>query len=75
MSIESAKAFIKRMKTDEEFAQKATECRDAKAWMTFAKEAGFDITVDDITVDDIKEAIKELSDEEFDGVVGGKHVL
>lgn len=75
MSIELAKAFIKRMKTDEGFAQKATECRDAKAWMTFAKEAGFDSTFDDVTVDDIKEAIKELNDEEFDGVVGGGHVL
>lgn len=63
MSVESAKAFIERMKTDEEFAKKATECRDAKAWMTFAKEAGFDIAVDDITVEDISKALMELSDD------------
>lgn len=62
MSIESAKAFINRMKTDDEFAQKATECRDANAWMKFAKEAGFDVTVDEITVDDIQAALAELAD-------------
>ncbi len=58
MSIESAKAFIERMKTDEEFAKKATECRDKKAWQTLAKEAGFDFTIDDITVEDMNEALK-----------------
>jgi len=68
MSIESAQAFIKRMKTDEQFAQKAVECRDAKAWTEFAKEAGFNISVDAITVEDIEEALAELSDDEPDGV-------
>ncbi|CQR74180.1 Nitrogen fixation protein of unknown function [Sporomusa ovata DSM 2662] len=71
MSIESAKAFIERMKNDEKFTQKATECRDAQAWMVFAKEACFDISVDDITIEDIQEALAELSDDELDGVAGG----
>jgi predicted ribosomally synthesized peptide with nif11-like leader len=30
MSIESAKAFLERMKTDEDFAQKVTACKDAE---------------------------------------------
>ena len=68
MSIESAQAFIKRMKTDEQFAQKAVECRDAKAWAEFVEEAGFDISVDAITVEDIEEALAELTDDEPDGV-------
>ena len=35
MSIESAKAFIERMKTDEDFAKEVKECKDADVRMTF----------------------------------------
>lgn len=63
MSVESAKSFINRMKSDEEFARRATECRDAKAWLALAQKAGFDISIDDITVEDIQEALRQLSDD------------
>lgn len=65
MSIESAKAFIEKFKTDEEFAKKVTECESAEARMAFAKEAGFDFTAEEI-----KEFQGELSDEELDAVAG-----
>lgn len=66
MSIESAKAFIERMNTDEEFAKKVTACKDAAARMAYIKDEGFDFTVAEITT------VKgELSDEELDLVAGG----
>jgi len=61
MSVEAAKTFIEKMKTDEDFAKKVTECRDAKAWITLAREIGVDVTADDITVADLEEAIKKLN--------------
>ena len=61
MSVEAAKAFIEKMKADEDFASKVTECRDAKAWINLAREIGIDVTVDDITVADLEEAIKKLN--------------
>ena len=66
MSIESAKNFIDRMKTDEEFAKKVNESKDADARMEFVKTAGFDFIPAEI-----REAKEELSDEELDAVAGG----
>ncbi|HBV97168.1 MAG: bacteriocin [Peptococcaceae bacterium BICA1-7] len=66
MSIESAKAFLDRMKTDEEFAKKVTACKNADTRMAYIKNEGFNFTVAEInTVKD------ELSDEELDLVAGG----
>lgn len=66
MSIESAKAFLDRMKTDEEFTKGVTACKDADTRMAFIKDKGFDFTVPEIT------SVKgELSDEELDLVAGG----
>jgi predicted ribosomally synthesized peptide with nif11-like leader len=64
MSIESAKKFINRMKSDDQFAQRATECRDAEAWLALTKETGLNISIDDITVEDIQAALAELNYEE-----------
>jgi len=44
MSIESAKAYVERMKTDEEFRKKVLACTDAKARMALVKGEGFDFT-------------------------------
>jgi len=41
MSIESAKAFMERMTTDLEFAQKITDVTNAADRMTMVKEAGY----------------------------------
>lgn len=66
MSIESAKAFLDRMKTDEEFAKKVIACKNADTRMAYIKNEGFDFTVAEInTVKD------ELSEEELDLVAGG----
>ena len=66
MSIESAKAFLERMKTDEDFAKKVTACKDSDRRMAFIKGEGFDFTVAEIST------VKgELSDEDLDLVAGG----
>ena len=66
MSIESAKAFIDRMKTDEDFAKKVGECKDAAARMAFVSANGYDFIPAEIT-----EAQGELTDEELAGISGG----
>lgn len=65
MSVESAKAFIEKVKNDEEFAKKVIECKDAEGRMTLAKDAGFNFTAEEI-----KELGGELSDSELDVVAG-----
>jgi predicted ribosomally synthesized peptide with nif11-like leader len=65
MSMESAKSFVEKMKIDENFATKVTECKDAEARMAFVKEAGFDFTKEEI-----EPVMAELADEELDGVAG-----
>ena len=67
MSVESAKLFIERMKTDKEFAQKVTDCKDTEARIAFVKAAGFDFTSDEA-----KKATGELNEEELDALSGGK---
>lgn len=66
MSIEAAKSFIERMKTDEEFAKKVTACKDAEARMAVVREAGFDFTAAEI-----KETGPALTDDELSRVIGG----
>lgn len=66
MSIESAKAFIERIKTDEDFRGKVSNCKAQEARNAFVKQAGYDFTRDDM---DLLKA--ELSEEELDGVAGG----
>ncbi len=66
MSLESAKAFIERMKTDEEFAKQVGECKDKEARMTLVREAGFDFTAEEI-----EEAGSQLSAGDLDGASGG----
>ncbi len=66
MSIESAKAFVERMKNDEDFRKEVGEKSSPEDWMKFAKESGFDFSKEDI------EQVKpELSEDELDKVGGG----
>ena len=69
MSIESAQAFIERIKTDEEFAKNVTECKDSESRMSYAKEAGFEFTLEEV-----KEVTSELTDEMLDSVAGGTKI-
>lgn len=67
MSIESAKACIERMKTDEAFAKKVGECKDTDARMAFVRAAGYDFTPEEV-----RTQTGELTDGELDGVAGGQ---
>lgn len=70
MSIESAKAYIERMKTDKEFANRFNECKDVEACVVFVKTAGYEFTAKEI-----KQAIGVLSDNDLDKVTGGDGVF
>lgn len=66
MSIESAKLFLERVKSNAEFAKQVAEIKDQDSCMAFVKNAGFDFTDAEIA-----EVMGELSDGELDAVVGG----
>ncbi len=66
MSIESAKAFLERVKDDEDFRKELVDRTSAEERMKFAKAQGFDFTKEEI--DSIKD---ELSDDQMDAVAGG----
>ncbi len=66
MSIESAKAFIERIKTDEEFAKQVASKKDKEDRMKFVSEQGFDFTEGEI-----KDQTAELSEDELKQVNGG----
>ncbi len=66
MSIESAKAFLEKVKDDEDFRNSVGKIATAEERMEYLKGAGFDFTKDEIaTLND------ELSAEELDIVAGG----
>lgn len=69
MSIESAKAYVERMKTDEEFRNKILACTDAKKRMELVKSEGFDFTENDIKV-----VSAEFGDGFLSKAVGGQQV-
>ena len=66
MSIESAKAFIERMKTDRDFAGKVAACANVQTRMELVKAAGFEFTVEEVA--GMKQ---DLSDDELGRVEGG----
>ena len=66
MSIESAKEFLERMKTDDEFRNSVGESGTAEERLEYVKKAGFDFTMEEIaTVKD------ELRDDDLEQVAGG----
>lgn len=66
MSIQSAKKFIERMKTDEDFAEKVIACKDSGERLAFVKKEGFDFTKAEVDA-----AANEISDDELYEVAGG----
>lgn len=68
MSVVSAKAFIEKVKNDEDFKKKLGELKDGQARMEYVKKEGFDFTKEEILK--VKEE-EGLSDEELDNVAGG----
>ena len=69
MSMESAKAFMERMKTDEDFRNNVTACKDGETRMKYVEEAGFDFTAEDMEL-----VRAELSDEDITAISGGEQV-
>ncbi len=66
MSIESAKAFIERMKTDEEFNKTVGEIATAEERMEYVKKAGFGFTKEEL-----EEVSAVLTEDELNGISGG----
>ena len=66
MSEEQLKAFLEKVKTDTSLLEKLKAAGDSDAVLAIAKDAGFSISVDDL-----KNAQSEISDEELENVAGG----
>ena len=66
MSEEQLKAFIEKVKADTSLQEKLKAAADTDAVLAIAKEAGFSISADDLTM-----AQSEISDEELEGAAGG----
>lgn len=71
MSAEAATAFAERLKTDEAFQSEILSAATPEERLDLAREAGFDLSVDD--ADTIKSAlgIEEVSEEDLDRISGG----
>ena len=66
MSEEQLKAFLEKVKADTSLQEKLKAAADSDAVLAIAKEAGFDLSADDL-----KKAQSEISEEELEGVAGG----
>lgn len=66
MSFKSAHAFLERFEQDRAFKEKLEMAKDKHEILKLIKEAGFSFTSEDI-----KEAKKELSDDELQNIKGG----
>ena len=67
MSEEQLKAFLEKVKADTSLQEKLKTAVNANAVAAIAKDAGFVISFDDL-----KNAQSEISDQELEGVAGGK---
>ena len=67
MSLEQLKAFLEKVKADTTLQEKLKAAADNDGVAAIAKEAGFSISADDL-----KKAQSEISEEELEGVAGGK---
>lgn len=66
MSVESAKGFMVKVETDQEFTKQVSEKKSADERHEFVKAGGFDFTTEEINrLSDV------ISDEELDAVAGG----
>lgn len=68
MSIESAKAYLDKMKTDEDFAAQVMKYTNRTERMAFVLSNRFDFTPEEL-----EKASTLIPDDELDLVVGGYH--
>ncbi|WP_114990913.1 Nif11-like leader peptide family natural product precursor [Synechococcus sp. UW179A] len=66
MSLEQLKAFLGKIKGDSSLQEKLKAATDVDAALAIANEAGFSISVEDL-----KKAQSEISDEELEAAAGG----
>lgn len=66
MSVESAKACIERVKTDEDFEKAVIQLTTKEERMDFVRSVGYDFTHEEF-----QEAIGELTDDELESVAAG----
>jgi predicted ribosomally synthesized peptide with nif11-like leader len=66
MSEEQLKAFLEKVQSDTELQEKLKAATNADEPIVIAKEAGFEISLDDL-----KSAQSEISDEELEEASGG----
>ena len=66
MSEEQLKAFLEKVKGDTSLQEKLKAAADSDAVLVIAKEAGFNVSADDLA-----KAQSELSEEGLEGVAGG----
>ena len=66
MSIESAKAFLERIKNDEDWRNKLQAAENKEERLAMAKAEGFDFTEEEF-----QDVRSQLSDEEMHGIAGG----
>jgi len=66
MSMESAKAFVERIKTDQEFAANMKQCKNLEEFNKCITNAGFNFTQEEVSmVNNI------LEDDQLEAVLGG----
>ncbi len=68
MSEDQLKAFLDKVKGDASLQEKLKSAADAESVVVIAKEAGLSISVDDLN----QSQPKNLSEQELEGVAGGK---
>ena len=66
MSLDHARAFIEKMKTDAAFSERVKAIGDVAERFNLIKNEGFDCSEEEI-----KEVAGELSEEELDAAAGG----
>ncbi len=66
MSIDLAKAYMERIKTDEVFAKKVNSIEDKAARKEYVEQEGYTFTKEEL-----EEVSSELNENELDAVAGG----
>jgi predicted ribosomally synthesized peptide with nif11-like leader len=67
MSLEQAKAFMEKVKNDEDLAERLSEAQKIESKLQIAREVGYEFNEEEI-----KRAIEEHSEDELQNVVGGR---
>jgi predicted ribosomally synthesized peptide with nif11-like leader len=72
MNEEQLEAFISKLRGDNELQEKLKLAEDSAAVAAIAREAGFEITADELDLHSAKLEGQSLSDEELEQVAGGR---